>query len=94
MTPYHSSSHTSPRRINVKVDRFLRILSFQKQQLGNNHGRDPVMDFSIEHDDALFEETGKDVKDPLAPWRGFDDIWNAKGLNGMGRECLSFGQVW
>lgn len=51
------------------------------------------MDFAIEHDNALFEETGKDVKDPLSPWTRLYHIWNAKGLDGMGRECLSFGQV-
>lgn len=49
------------RRVDVKVNRLLRVVGFEEKELSDDGGGQGFVDFAIEADDALFEQPREDV---------------------------------
>ena len=51
-----AGSDGATRAVDVEVYRFRRVLSFEKEQLGDYQGRHAIMDRAVEANDAFLEE--------------------------------------
>ena len=76
--------HHPAGRIDIERDFFFRIFRFQKQELGTDQGRHPVINGSVQKDNPLTQQARKDVEGALAPARLLDDHGNEVHHRGLG----------
>ena len=62
----HARGHRAAGAVDVELDLLVRILALQIQQLGHHQGGGGVVDLLRQENDAVVEQTGKNVIGPLA----------------------------
>jgi hypothetical protein len=68
-----AAGHHAARRVDIEMDRLLRVLGFQEQQLRANQCGHGVVDFAVEEDDPLAQKSRIDVEGPFSTARLFDN---------------------
>ena len=74
----HAGRDHATRRIDVEVDVLVRILGFEKKQLGDQQICDLVVDRGSEKNDPVFQQPGIDVIGTFALAALFDHHWNQR----------------
>ena len=65
-----------PGRVDVEGDVLAGVLGLEVEELGDDDVGDLVVDGGAEEHDAVLEQAGVDVGDPLAPGRALEDGGN------------------
>ena len=65
--------HRTARAVDVHIDVFIGIFALQEEELRDDEGGHPVVDRSVDEDDAFFEEPRVDVVRALSARALLDD---------------------
>ena len=72
----HAGTDGAAGAVDIQADVLVRVLPFQIQQLGHDQAGGGVVDVLAQNNDAVIQQTGKNIVRTLAMCRLFHDIRN------------------
>ena len=72
----HAGRHAAAGAVDIHLDILVRILRLQIQQLGHNQTGGGIIHFFAQEDNAVVQQTGKNIIGPLAAVGLFNNIRN------------------
>ena len=87
-----AGAHAAARRVDVERDGLLRVVGFEEQQLGDDHGGHGLLDLAVQADDAFLQQAREDVgRFPPSALYGQLDLLDLRGYT---YHCLGYIGYW